>query len=509
MKDERLTIALLPGEYWWGGKVADGMNMPYGQTPFKADLSVNLDGNQGVPLLISNRGRYVWSEKPFAFSFEDGLLHVESCDGILEKGEGHRNLREAYNYVSRTYFPPAGSYPDELLFTAPQYNLWIELLYEPTQVKVLAYAKSVLEMGMAPGVIMIDDNWHGPYGTWEFHSGRFPDPKGMIDELHAMGFKLMLWVCPFISPDTLVFRQLEPTGVLLKDSTGATAIRRWWNGCSAVLDCTNAKAVEWITGQLDGLQTKYGVDGFKLDAGDLDCYEASDMSAVPTSRNGHCEAWARIGLRYALNEYRACWKLGGQPLAQRLKDKHHSWEGNGLAALLPDGLAQGLLGYAFNCPDMIGGGEYLNFTANLDKLDAELFVRYAQSSALFPMMQFSAAPWRVLDHEHMQRCVDAAKLHERMAPEIMALVKDAAITGEPIMRHMAYVFPEEGMETVKDQFMLGDHLLVAPVLCKGARARSIQFPKGTWLGDDGSEVEGPCTSEIQVPLSRLPYYRRK
>lgn len=77
--------------------------------------------------------------------------------------------------------------PEELLFTAPQYNLWIELLYEPTQEKVLQYARKVLDLGMPPGVIMIDDNWHEPYGTWVFHSGRFPDPARMVQELHAMG----------------------------------------------------------------------------------------------------------------------------------------------------------------------------------------------------------------------------------------------------------------------------------------------------------------------------------
>ncbi|MCU6712583.1 glycoside hydrolase family 31 protein [Paenibacillus sp. J5C_2022] len=508
MTNQKLELELLPDEHWWGGRAADGRSMPYGMSLFEADLAVSFNGNQACPLLISSKGRYVWSDEPFAFQFDRNRLLVSSDAGGLVAGEGNENLRGAYSYVSRTFFPPAATVPEELLFTAPQYNLWIELLYEPAQDKVLQYAKDALAQGMPPGVIMIDDNWHEPYGTWTFHSGRFPDPKGMVQELHAMGFKVMLWVCPFVSPDSLTFRQIEKRGILLKDSGGKTALRRWWNGFSAVLDCTNPAAVAWMREQMDALQREYGIDGFKLDAGDPEFYEPDDLSYVPgTTRNGHCEAWAKVGLKYRLNEYRACWKLAGQPLVQRLMDKNHEWTGNGLDALIPDGLAQGLLGYAFTCPDMIGGGQYSSFSE--ERLDQELFVRYAQCSALFPMMQFSAAPWRLLSEQNQRYCVEAAQLHVRFGDEILGLARHAAVNGEPILRHMAYVFPEEGMESVQDQFMLGDSLLVAPVIAKGARARDVLFPAGNWLGDDGSMVHGPAKLQIDVPLGRLPWYRKQ
>ncbi|GIP17344.1 glycoside hydrolase [Paenibacillus montaniterrae] len=502
---KQLLLELLPEECWWGGRAADGRSMPYHLEEFSADLDQNHKSNQACPLLLSNKGRYIWSEEPFHFEFSQGKLSVQGV-GQLFLGEGHETLKGAFQHAAHRFFPPAPDIPEPLLFTAPQYNLWIELLYEPTQAKVLQYAKSVLEHGMPPGVIMIDDNWHEPYGTWKFHSGRFPDPKQMVNELHEMGFKVMLWVCPFITADSLTFRELEPTGILLKDRSGNTAIRKWWNGYSAVLDCTNPAAVEWIQAQLDKLQREYGIDGFKLDAGDVDFYECDDLSYVPTSRSGHCEAWAKVGLKYSLNEYRACWKLAGQPIAQRLKDKAHEWEGNGLDALIPDGLAQGLLGYAYICPDMIGGGEYGSFTTA--KFDAELFVRSAQCSALFPMMQFSAAPWRLLDETNLQYCIEAAKLHAAFGEEILQLAMHASRSGEPIVRHMAYEFAEAGMEHVKDQFMLGDSLLVAPVIVKGMRERNVVFPAGTWIGDDGSVVVGPTTKQIEVPLSRLPYFRK-
>ncbi|MEI0737156.1 glycoside hydrolase family 31 protein [Paenibacillus sp. JTLBN-2024] len=509
MYNETITIPLLPGECWWGGAVQDGTHMPFGALPHRRDLSGDLAYNQGNPRLLSNKGRYVWSDEPFRFALAEGQLTIEGEKGTLTFGADGGNLRGAFLQASRNHFPPSGTYPDMQFFNVPQYNTWMEMSYEPTQAKVIAYAEAILEHGLPPGILMIDDNWHEDYGTLEFHPGRFPDPRGMIDRLHELGFRVMLWVCPFISPDGEVFRMLRQRGYLLRDSAGSPIVREWWNGYSAVLDGSHPEAVDWFTGELDRLIHNYGVDGFKLDAGDPQYYRTDDVSAQPMTPNGQCEAWARIGLRYAFNEYRACWKCAGQPLVQRLSDKNHSWGNDGLASLIPNGLAQGLAGYAFHCPDMVGGGQYGDLILPDFEVDAELFVRYAQCSALFPMMQFSTAPWRVLDETHLEHCIRAAHLHCRMGEEIAALAKSAAATGEPIMRHLAYVFPEEGYEQVSDQFMLGDDILVAPVVKKGAVTRKIVFPSGTWQGDDGSIVIGPCEREVAAPLSRLPWYRKQ
>ena len=508
MKNNRIDLDILDGEAWWGGNIDDGINMPLSHTAYSCNLAAQSRQNQAVPLLVSSKGRFIWSEEPINILIDNHTLTVESDYGEIVFNEGHGNLREAFKMAAQTFFPASGSIPEELFFTKPQYNLWIELQYEPTQEKVLAYAEQLLACGLPPGVIMIDDNWMEDYGVWKFRRDRFPEPKAMTDALHKLGFKIMLWTCPFVSPDNAAnFRYLERCGYLLRDEQGETAIRRWWNGYSAVLDCTNEEAVQWYENELQQLMNVYGIDGFKFDAGDPQFYKQSDQSKAARHPNGHCEAWAQIGLRYSLNEYRACWKSAGLPLVQRLADKNHSWNKDGLASLIPNGLAQGLAGYAFTCPDMIGGGQIADIENKPDyQVDQELFVRYAQCSALFPMMQFSAAPWRVLDKEHLQYCVEAALLHEAYGETIVLLAKRAAETNEPIIRHMAYTFPEQQYEAIHDQFMLGDEILVAPVLEKGARSRTVHFPTGTWIGDDDSVVIGPCVKEIEAPLSRLPHY---
>jgi alpha-glucosidase (family GH31 glycosyl hydrolase) len=329
----------------------------------------------------------------------------------------------------------------------------------------------------------------------------------------------MLWICPWVTSDTRQFEFLERKGYLINHGEmplgddlengqsieNWAVIQKWWNGFSAVLDLSNPAAMAWFQGELDALVENYGIDGFKFDGGDPYRYMPDHISHQPRTPNGHCEDFARVGLKYDLSEYRACWKLGGQHLLQRVRDKAHLWGVGGLADTIPTSLAQGIVGYPYTCPDMVGGGE---ITYDIEHLDQELFVRWAQSGTFFPVIQYSLLPNRVLDKEHLRLCMDMIELRKRMGPELLTLAQDAARTGEPIMRYMAYNFPEAGLEEALDQFMLGEKYLIAPVLQKGQTRRLVRFPSGKWKGDDGSVVQGPVEQEVDAPLARLPWYTR-
>jgi alpha-glucosidase len=197
--------------------------------------------------------------------------------------------------------------------------------------------------------------------------------------------------------------------------------------------------------------------------------------------------------------------MGGQPLVQRLRDKSHSWDD--VRVLIPDMINLGLIGHQFGCPDLIGGGEWTSFQDS-SVLDEELIVRSAQVSTLMPMMQFSVAPWRVLSKENLAICRDMANLHYEMGHDIFELAKECASSGEPMVRNFEYEYPGKGYENIKDQFFLGEKIMVAPVVFKDKRSRSVVFPEGIWQGDDGSIVTGPLTLQIDVPLNRLPWYRK-
>ncbi len=512
---DSIQLDFLPGEYWWAGLSSEGYTTPYdSDTDVTYDLWGDNKGNQAQPLLLSSKGRYVWSEAPIKYNFHKGKITVTTRDGEIKTGSAGKNLKDAFDYCVNNFFPPDGKIPDELLFTKPQFNTWIELQYDQNEEDILAYAQGILDNGYSPGVLMIDDTWQENYGVWEFSPRKFKNPKAMMEKLHAMGFKVMLWICPFVSADSKEFRYLEKEGMVLmepqidgnglsRNTTSKAAIIRWWNGASGCLDLSNPKAMQWFKNRLDYLQNEYGVDGFKFDAGDADFYTKNVVSHIPGTPNDQTKFFAEVGLDYPLNEYRASWKMAGLPLAQRLRDKGHFW--SDLQKLIPDLSSQSLMGYAYTCPDMIGGGEYTSFLDGAI-IDEELIVRSAQMHSLMPMMQFSVAPWRVLSPENAQLCFEAAQLHEKMGSKILGLAKNSSVTGDPIVRPMALALPDSGYETIHDQFMLGNDILVAPVVEKGARKRKVVLPNGKWLGDDGKIVKGGKTIEIEAPLERIPYF---
>ena len=139
----------------------------------------------------------------------------------------------------------------------------------------------MLNNGLPPGVLMIDDTWQAGYGDWRFEPSRFKDPKAMVEKLHAQGFKVVLWMCPWVGMDLPAFRRIawginpgdvrgypQKGGFLMNGEEPAAV--RWWNGYSALLDFTHSNARAWFKEQLDGLVKDFSVDGFKFDGGELE-----------------------------------------------------------------------------------------------------------------------------------------------------------------------------------------------------------------------------------------------
>ena len=526
------TVKIEDGELWWGAANFFGTNMPFSA---KTRLTIRLRSknysNQCASLLMSNHGRVIWSDGQSDITFKDGEITMDADAPVVVEAAAEPTLPGAYRHAMRTWFPPSGKTPDLLFFTAPQLNTWIELTYHQNQKDILAYAQSMLDHGVPPGVFMIDDTWQAGYGDWRFEPSRFPDPKAMVDKLHAMGYKVMLWMCPYVGMDTPAFRRIAwgrnpddvrgyPTkGGFLTEPTAAKPGEGeynfkakpkacgWWNGYSAFLDFSHPNANAWFTEVLDGLVRDFGVDGFKFDGADLGAYQLTDRRALdPKATCGSLNnAYCAYALKYPFCEVRNLWRMQQLPVVVRLHDKMHEW--TALDRIVADMIAAGLLGQPFICPDMVGGGDWIAFIPG-SPFDPELFIRSAQIHALCPMMQISASPWRVLDAQHQEIFKGVLALRQEFAPTIAALAKKTGETGEPILRGLEYNYPGKGYAHVIDEFMMGEDLLVAPVLRKGMAARDVVLPPGTWRADDGSVVSGPCKITVRTPLSRLPHFVR-
>ncbi|MDU1891826.1 MAG: glycoside hydrolase family 31 protein [Dysgonomonas sp.] len=504
------TIDFLQDEYWWGAYVSMGSQMPFIKSVREADLEKDNKANQSAAFFLSNKGRYIWSSQPFSFEIKERAIVIKSGYEDVKVIEAGKTLKEAYLTACKSHFPPTGTLPDPLFFSKPQYNTWIELMYNQNEDDIVKYAQSIVDNGFPTGVLMIDDNWQRYYGNFDFRAEKFRDPKGMIGKLHAMGFKVMLWISPFVSPDSAEYRELSKKGYLIKaKGSKSPAIIDWWNGKSACYDLTNPEAFDYFVAILKNMQKEYGVDGFKLDAGDVSFYNTDTQDFYNNKATGadQSRAWAKVGVEFSFNEYRACWQMQGQPLVQRLSDKNYSW--GSLRLLIPDMIAAGLLGWAYTCPDMIGGGEFSSFlNKKSDEFDQALIVRSAQVHTLMPMMQFSVAPWRILDANNLEIVRQMAHLHEKMGSYILDLAKESSIMGEPIIRHMEYEFPNEGFAECKDQFMLGNKYLVAPILSKDNK-RTVKLPKGKWVDDKGKNYKGGKGYDLDIAIDRLLYFEKR
>lgn len=296
---------------------------------------------------------------------------------------------------------------------------------------------------------------------------------------------------------------------LLRTDEGKPALVRWWNGYSAILNMCEPDDREFLDSKLRYLMETYGVDGFKFDGGNISMYNPKKVvNGAQTQYSADILniAWNEFGARYEYHEYKDTFKGGGKPVIQRIQDRAHAWVGNGLDTLIPTAITQGLIGHPFICPDMIGGGEWSNNYKSGFRCDEELFVRMAQCSALFPMMQFSWAPWCILGENMQKLCLDAAKLHLQYANYITDLVKECAVSGEPIVRHMEYEYPHSGYEKIFDQFMLGSNILVAPVIEKGQTVREVVLPVGKWRYLDRDVTEGGRKVTVPAPIDILPYF---
>lgn len=517
----RLKFDLLPGEAWFGANINDGWKLPITQeTKTVTDTRYISSYNQASPLWLSTKGRYLWSESGYLVKWKHGRAVCTSNRNKIELFEGFDTLRGAYLAASQKHFPFDGKIPDEMMFRVPQYCTWIHLATNQREEDILAFAQGILDAGMTAGELIIDDGWQTTFGDWEFHPDKFTDPKKMVAQLHMMGFKVILWICPFVAPEARDYAMMAQNNLLVRDRFGRIASRTWWNGKHPVLDLSNPKAVEWFRNTADRLMAQYGIDGFKQDAGDAYFYKDRDKTFRPeVGANDQSFLWAETARSYTFNELRACFKGGGWGVTQRLADKTHSWDRNGLNTLIPNALLQGLCGYPYSCPDMIGGGEISSFKEKTgdvfdrDKseadFDTELLIRWCQCSALMPMMQYSFALWQLKNSAAREACIGAAKLHEQYADKIISLAKNASRTGEPIVRPLEYEYPNEGYAAVQDMFLLGDSILVAPVVEKGARQKTLRLPAGEWKYiPDGTVYRGGQKITVAAPLDVLPLFEK-
>jgi len=383
--------------------------------------------------------------------------------------------------------------------------------------KVLRRACQLRWHNVPCDVLHLDCYWQR-FGCWSdliWDEEMFPDPESMIKEVKAMGFKICLWMNPYLGIKSERFTEAKEKGYLLNTPQGEAYVADLWGGTGfhppvGIIDMTNPEAAAWFKELLRPLLCM-GVDVFKTDFGEgvpADAVAHNGMigkqlhNLYPLLYNDlvaevTAEETQRAGLVWGRSTY-----AGGQRhAAQWAGDTNCTYQG--MASTLRGGLSIGICGHAFWSHDI--GGFYRQPTP-------ELYARWAQFGLFSPLSRAhgmtTRLPWDY-GEEALRIFRDYVQLRYRLLPYIYTYASVAGETSLPLMRAMVLEFPDDPNTYAMDlQYMFGAELMVAPVYNSGGR-RPVYFPAGRWVNFWTHEViEGPQARFVEVPLDVLPLYVR-
>ncbi|WP_335937657.1 glycoside hydrolase family 31 protein [Streptomyces sp. PTD5-9] len=362
---------------------------------------------------------------------------------------------------------------------------------------------------------------------------RFPDLPGLAKELREEGVRLVSIVDPAVKaePGYPVFdagAAVGDRGAFVRDARGRVVRGEVWPGECVYPDFTDPEVREWWGG-LYGERLAQGFSGVWHDMNEPVSFAAFGDPTLPRSAR-HCLEGRGGDHREAHNVYGLAMARAGHEGLRRLRPRERpflfsrsgwagmqryggTWSGDvatgwpGLRASLALVLGLGLCGVPYSGPD-VGGFD--------GSPSPELFLRWFQLGAYLPLFRTHSAidagrrePWefgpRVLEYARA-----ALAERERLRPYFATLARLAELTGAPYARPLWWRAPgERALRDCEDAFLLGDALLVAPVLEEGAGRRAVRLPRGRWYDTATGEAhEGPGQVVLDTPLSRIPVLAR-
>lgn len=371
---------------------------------------------------------------------------------------------------------------------------------------------------LAGTVKVIDAAWEAQLNDFMFDPEKFPDAQAFIDRCHALGFKLVIWIAPWMvysDPPTPVFKFCAEKGFLITKSSGETYIHNLGNSptfMGSCFDFSNPDAVEWWQQQIKRLVIM-GVDGFKTDFGEqvpLDARFSDGRSGVyyhnlfPVIYN-HATYQAMTEIKPGTLLARSAWH-GSQAYGVIWAGDQTSdfSPANGLPSVIIAGQAAGVSGFPFWTSD-IGG----YFGTPTEKV----FIRWIQFGAFCPIMQIhglgNREPWNYSD-QTFQIYRRFAQLHLDLFPYIYAAAKNASRTGIPIMRALALEYQEDPKiwsTRAQHQYMFGDQIMVAPIYSSDDKYSIVYLPNGTWCDFwNGKKYTGGTEVNVPGSLETIPVF---
>ncbi|SDU78528.1 alpha-xylosidase [Jiangella alkaliphila] len=496
---QRLDLA--PGDVVYGLGERFGPLVKNGQT---VDIWNNDGGTaseqayKNVPFYLTNAGYGVFVNHPGLVSFE-----------------------LASELVSRTQFSVAGQELEYLVIHGPtpkeilrrytaltgrparvpawSYGLWLSTSFttDYDEATVTSFVDGMAERDLPLSVFHFDTFWMREFNwcDFEWDPRTFPDPEGMLARLKARGLRICVWINPYIAQRSPLFAQGAEKGYLVRRPDGS--VWQWdrWQAGMGLVDFTNPEARAWYASHLRRLMDM-GVDAFKSDFGErVPTDVVWDDGADPERMHNYYTLLYNQTVFDALAErhgdggavvFARSATTGGQRFPVHWGGDNDSTFAS-MAESLRGGLSLAMSGFGYWSHD-IGGFENLP--------DPAVFKRWIPFGLLSSHSRLHGStsyrvPW-AFDDEAVDVLRRFTKLKLRLMPYLSAMAREAYEDGVPMLRPMALEFPNDPATTYLDrQYLLGDRLLVAPVMSADGSV-SYYVPAGTWTSLlDGAQVTGP------------------
>ncbi|MFF1445409.1 TIM-barrel domain-containing protein [Streptomyces sp. NPDC058295] len=386
------------------------------------------------------------------------------------------------------------------------------------------------EHGLPLDAVHLGIDHYDEHQVFTVDQERFPKPAVLSEELRRDGVRLVSAVVPAVkaTPGNGVYDGGVAEDAFVRGASGRLVKAVASPGEAVFPDFTHARVRQWWGG-LHAERVAQGFAGFWHDMDEPTVFAAFGESTLPRSarhalegRGGdHREAHNVYGLCMASAAYEGLRDL--VPDQRPFVFSRSGWAGvqrfggiwsgvaaadwPGLRASLSLVLGLGLCGVPYAGPDTGGfdGGP-----------SPELYLRRLQLGAYLPLFRTHTSgragqrePWEfgpeVLEHARV-----ALVERRRLLPYFVTLAHLARRTGAPYVRPVWWGAPgNRALRDCEDAFLLGDCLLVAPVLGPGGDRRAVQLPRGRWYDTaTGRAYQGPGQVLVDAPLSRVPVLAR-
>ena len=368
--------------------------------------------------------------------------------------------------------------------------------------------------------------------------GAWPDPVGMVDELHGQGIRVHLWQIPLLKarphPSGQARADAEAAireGVLIRepDSRGGLRPYRnrgWWFPLSLMPDLTDERAARWWTEKRRYLVDEVGIDGFKTDGGEhawgrelvyLDGCRGDEKNALfaVAYAKAYGDLLRRSG-KAPVTFSRAGFTGSQAHGAFWAGDENSTWDA--FRWSLYAGLSAASSGIVY------WGWDIAGFSGDLPT--AELYIRAMAASVFVPIMQYHSefnhhrrplrdrTPWNIADETGDERVIPVTralvKLRERLVPYLAAEARHTIETSEPLMRPVFFDHPS--LDTAWShplQWFLGRDVFVSPVVVEGVSTHPVALPPGTWVhAPTGETFDGAQIVDVDAPVDAVPAFVR-